>query len=175
MRRLVVVSNRLPRTTPPSSPDGRGVPVGGLANALTDALSRAPGSLWLGWSGAVSTSAAQHRITTDVIAGVRVIGLSLSHREVTEYYRGFCNEVLWPLFHGFLDRVKVDRRHEKCYRQVSQRFAHELKRLLRPGDIVWVHDYHLLCLGRDLRRLGWKGPIGFFLHIPFPAHDLWEV
>jgi trehalose 6-phosphate synthase len=175
MRRLVVVSNRLPQTSGSArGEEPRGMPVGGLATALRGALKRSPGSLWLGWSGA-TTSAADPRVVRETVDGIRVIGLSLTQREVAEYYRGFCNEVLWPLFHGFVGRVRLDRADEACYRRVSERFALVLRPMLSPGDVVWVHDYHLIRLGQDLRRAGWNGPVGFFLHVPFPAHDLWEV
>jgi trehalose 6-phosphate synthase len=113
--------------------------------------------------------------TTHRIGDVELVGLGLTQREMSSYYLGFCNQTLWPLFHCFSSRVSIDASHEECYRSVQARFAKAIRPLLRPGDLVWVHDYHFLLLGRELRRLGWTGRIGFFLHIPFPPHDLWKI
>lgn len=174
MRRLVLVSNRLP-SLPAAGAEERGRPVGGLATALSGALKTAPGSLWLGWSGTASSAGADERAVKRTLDGVQLVGLPLTQREIAQYYRGFCNETLWPIFHGFLGQIRLDSRNHDCYRQVNERFARALAPLLRPADLVWVHDYHFLGLGRELRRLGWKGAIGFFLHIPFPPYELWEV
>src|SRR5262249_35739932 len=92
-----------------------------------------------------------------------------------DYYLGFCNQALWPLLHCFQERARIHIRQEAAYRQVQARFAASLLPLLREGDLVWVHDYHLLLLGRDLRARGWTGRIGFFLHTPFPPYELWQV
>ena len=175
MRRLVVVSNRLPQLQSSWPEAERTTPVGGLASALRSALTRSQGSLWVGSTTAAAPPAARSRTVKTALEGVQLVGIPLTQRENAQYYRGFCNEALWPLFHGFLGRVRLDRDDEECYREVNERFAHELMPLLRPADLVWVHDYHLLCLGRELRRLGWTGALGLFLHIPFPPHDLWEV
>ena len=175
MRRLIVVSNRLPRAAAGGSADERRVPVGGLASALRGALSGAPGSLWFGWNGVVAKATAARSPSIDTIDDIRVAGVPLTEREASRYYRGFCNGAIWPLFHGFLGRVKLDREDLACYREVNARFARALHPLLDDRSLVWVHDYHLICLGRELRKLGWNGPIGFFLHIPFPPFDHWQV
>ncbi|HKY32937.1 MAG TPA: trehalose-6-phosphate synthase [Candidatus Polarisedimenticolia bacterium] len=175
MKRLIVVSNRLPHFAAAGDADARRMPVGGLATALRGALAGAQGSVWLGWSGEVVRSGEQAERLSATLGGTRILGLPLTRTESEDYYRGFCNEALWPLFHGFLGRVQLRRTQEACYRRVNERFARELRRLLRPGDVVWVHDYHFLCLGRELRRLGWSGPLGFFLHTPFPSYDLWQA
>jgi trehalose 6-phosphate synthase len=176
MRRLVVVSNRLPTIKPTSTdPPEVEIPAGGLASAVFAALRQVPGSLWLGWNGRMSSADRAQDITRQQAGNVELLGLPLSQREITDYYHGFCNASLWPLFHCFPDRVRMDARQEACYRGVQTRFAGALRTLLRPGDVIWVHDYHFLLLGQELRRLGWTGPIGFFLHIPFPPHDLWRI
>ncbi len=175
MRRLVVVSNRLPSRPPGRQDEDRRMPVGGLASALRGALRRRPGSLWFGWSGTVASSSDKRRLHRQVLDGIQILGLPMSEREVVQYYRGFCNAALWPLFHCFQGRVLLNRESETTYRDVNARFAAALLTFLQPGDLVWVHDYHFLCFGRELRRLGWRGPLGFFLHVPFPPHDLWQV
>jgi trehalose 6-phosphate synthase len=175
MRRLVVVSNRLPAIKTAAGSAEVEIPAGGLASAVFAALRRVPGSLWLGWNGKVAPTDRVHEFSRQSVRGVELLGLPLTQRELTDYYHGFCNAALWPLFHCFQGRVRVDERQEGCYRSVQTRFAAALRPLLRPGDLVWVHDYHFLLLGRELRRLGWTGRIGFFLHIPFPPHDLWQL
>jgi len=178
MSRLVVVSNRLP--TPRSwGPTGQAeepeIPVGGLASALLAALRQRPESVWFGWSGRVTALERSHRMTSNKIADVDLLGLGLTQREFSDYYLGFCNEALWPLFHCFPDKARVRVDQEACYRAVQARFAAALLPHLRPDDMVWVHDYHLLLVATELRRAGWRGRIGFFLHTPFPPYELWQI
>ena len=175
MARLVVVSNRLPTLRTWGTVGEPEVPAGGLASALLAALRRSPESLWFGWSGRVSAPGASQRLAANKIADVNLIGLSLTEREVADYYLGFCNAALWPIFHSFPDKARIDPAQEKCYRAVQDRFAAALLPHLEPGDLVWVHDYHLLLLASALRRLGWRGKIGFFLHTPFPPFELWQI
>jgi trehalose 6-phosphate synthase len=173
MRRLVVVSNRLPPAVDAGREEARDLAVGGLASALLGALRRAPDCLWLGWNG--REGARRGRPAQRVVDGVRVAGIALSERELDGYYRGACNSALWPLCHGFQGRVRLDAAEMACYRDVNAAFARALRPLLEAGDLVWVHDYQLFELARELRRLGWSGRVGFFLHVPFPALDLWQL
>ncbi len=175
MRRLVIVSNRLPQRQRVDGDEARKVPAGGLATVLRSALKSWPGSLWMGWDGSTGSSHALELVTEEKLDGISIVGVPLTPHEVSAYYRNMCNEVLWPLFHGFLGRVKPERRNAECYRQVNARFARILAPRLTSGDVVWIHDYHLLCAGQELRKAGWDGPIGFYLHIPFPAAEFWEV
>ena len=163
--RLVVVSNRLP----PAGP-GRPPPAGGLASALSRALGES-GGLWFGWSGAESDVEAEAALSSD--GAVEYASVDLSAGEIRGYYEGFCNRALWPLCHGFLDRARLDPAEYEVYRRVNARFADRLAALLRPGDRVWVHDYHLIPLGEELRRRGWGGRVAFFLHIPVPPASSW--
>jgi len=175
MRRIVVVSNRLPSLRETDGSGKPAIPAGGLASAVFATLRRTPGSVWLGWSGRVTRSDRAHQLTRSRAAGVELLGLPLTQREVAEHYQGFCNAALWPLFHSFQGRVRMNLKEEASYRGVQERFASALVSFLRPHDLVWVHDYHFMLLGRELRRLGWNGKVGFFLHIPFPARDLWQL
>ena len=93
----------------------------------------------------------------------------LTQEELAGYYAGFANRTLWPLFHYRLDLTTFDHDWWATYRRVNQRFAEELAPRLRPDDLVWIHDYHLIPMATELRRLGVQNRIGFFLHIPFPA------
>jgi trehalose 6-phosphate synthase len=175
MTRLVVASNRLPAIRSSGAPGGPKVPAGGLASAVLGSLQRYEGSLWFGWSGRIAEKGREQKLAKQSVLGIELVGAPLTNRELQEYYLGFCNQVLWPLFHSFQSSVKIEPAHVATYRSVQARFAALLLPLLKERDIVWVHDYHLLFFGRELRRLGWTGRLGFFLHIPFPPYDLWQL
>ena len=128
---------------------------------------RHTGGVWFGWSGETSeTPGAEPEILTR--GNTRYVTIDLPRSEFDDYYNGYCNGTLWPLFHYFPDRFTHEQRQYEAYQAVNRHFARDLVRILKPGDVVWVHDYHLIPLGRHLRQLGFQGPIGFFLHIPFP-------
>jgi Trehalose-6-phosphate synthase len=98
--------------------------------------------------------------------------VGLTKRDYDQYYRGFSNATLWPTFHYRNDLSRYDRQEYAGYQRVNATLARQLKALLKPDDIIWVHDYHLLPFARCLRELGVKNPIGFFLHIPFPVPEV---
>ena len=98
--------------------------------------------------------------------------VDLSERDHEEYYNRFANSTLWPLFHYRVDLVNFDRVNYAGYRRVNAAFARRLAGLLRPDDLIWVHDYHLIPLGQELRRLGVRNRIGLFLHTPLPPREL---
>jgi len=160
-RRLVVVSNRV-------TPITEGEPAaGGLAAGVLDAL-RAQGGVWFGWSGEVSAEAEPTPHPCRTVGAVTVFTVDLSRRDYDEFYRGFANGTLWPVLHYQIGRARFDWDEFAGYRRVNELFAHSLARLLRPDDLVWVHDYHLLCLADALRAAGIDNRLGLFLHTPFP-------
>ncbi|HEU4623528.1 MAG TPA: trehalose-6-phosphate synthase [Steroidobacteraceae bacterium] len=159
MQRLVCVSNRI-------SLPGNGASSGGLAVGLNAAMSHT-GGLWLGWSGeAVAEPAAEPRVITS--GNIKYATLDLTPSQVEDYYNGYCNGSLWPLLHYNPELFKHEQRYYEAYQAVNALFARQLMGLLEPGDAIWVHDYHLIPLARYLRRHQFNGPIGFFLHTPFP-------
>jgi trehalose 6-phosphate synthase len=165
MGRVVVVSNRVSR---PRDPALKGA--GGLEVAMAAAL-RKVGGFWFGWSGdrvPAYTGELNHRRS----AGVNTITVDLDEADYEDYYKGYSNSTLWPLFHYRIDLTRYDRPFAEGYQRVNRRFAKALAPLLKPDDLIWVQDYHLIPLARELRRLGVANPIGFFLHIPWPAHQL---
>ena len=165
MGRLIVVSNRV--TPPDARSEGN---AGGLAVALSAALREYSG-FWFGWSGeTVPTFTGE--LNTSVVSDVSVVTLDLDEADYQEYYNGYANRTLWPLFHYRIDLTAYDRSFGEGYERVNRRFAEALAPLIEPGDVIWVHDYHLIPLGRELRRLGVSVPIGFFLHIPWPATQM---
>ncbi len=166
-KRLVVISNRV------AVPKARGAAgaQGGLAGALHAALKDREG-LWFGWSGEESDSGRTGNIDTQTNDGVTTATIDLSQRDIDEYYNGYANSTLWPLFHYRLDLAKYERETAKGYERVNERFAELASPLIEDDDLVWVHDYHLIPLGERLRSRGVKNRIGFFLHIPWPATRL---
>ena len=162
MNRLVVISNRVP------APSAAGAQAGGLAVAL-EALMQQRGGLWFGWSGRISPAAGV-RMMED--GAVRFATVDLTADEHDRYYNEFSNGTLWPLLHSMPELMSFDRRNAQAYRAVNERFADSLLPLLRPGDVIWVHDYHLLAMPAALRARGVVAPVGFFLHIPFPSPDI---
>ena len=165
MSRLIVVSNRV------SAPRDKGASsMGGLAMAL-GAMLREGRGVWFGWSGeTVEHVTGQPRV--EQVGGITVALTDLEPQDVEEYYNGYANKTLWPLFHYRIDLTQYDRAFGMGYERVNRRFAEMLAPLIQPDDLIWVHDYHLFPLGRDLRRLGIANRIGFFLHIPWPARQI---
>jgi trehalose 6-phosphate synthase len=165
LARLVIVSNRV------ALPRGRGpAAAGGLAVALLDALS-VDGGLWFGWSGEVSETASPE--PRQLRSGrIDYATLDLTPAEHASFYAGFSNATLWPLFHYRLGLIEFRREQLQGYLEVNERFAAALLPLLRPDDVIWIHDYHFIPLAAALRRLGVANRIGFFLHIPFPAPEV---
>ena len=166
MARLVIVSNRVP------IPKARATQAGGLAVALNDLLS--PGTLWFGWSGRLSAKPAPHAAMLEA-RGVTYATLDLTGEQHRGYYVGFSNGALWPLLHFRLDLMHFRREDYNSYLEVNRTFAEALSALLASDDTVWVHDYHLIPFARLLRERGFKGPLGFFMHIPFVPPSVMEA
>src|SRR5262245_26762991 len=162
MSRLVLVSNRVADLSKASQ-------AGGVAVAIADTL-RTRGGLWLGWNGLIGDQSCEQRTTPDLskVGNATVATLPLSQREHDDYYVGYSNNVLWPVFHARLDVAQFEAGYYQRYLEVNRRFARVLAPMLRPDDTIWVHDYHMIPLAMELRALGVTAPIGFFLHIPVP-------
>ena len=166
MSRLVVVSNRVPL------PSERGAKAGGLAVALADALQ--PGSVWFGWSGRRSARGAG---TTHIqrSEGITYATVDLTEADYRTFYVNFSNGALWPLLHFRLGLLDFRSEDYEGYRSVNKQFAAALVPLLRPDDMIWVHDYHLIPLAADLRALGVTNRVGFFLHTPFVPPSIFNA
>ncbi|AOZ68154.1 trehalose-6-phosphate synthase [Rhodobacter xanthinilyticus] len=158
MGRLICLSNRIPLGPTPS---------GGLVVALGDALTER-GGIWIGTSGNVSDTPEQS--LKEIEGGpFRRLCFDLSPEEQANYYHGYANSVLWPLFHGRTDLLDIRGEYLATYKETNRRLAKLLLAMLEPDDRIWVHDFHLLPLAYDLRQLGAKNRMGFFLHTPFPT------
>ncbi|MBK9033677.1 MAG: trehalose-phosphatase [Myxococcales bacterium] len=164
---LVIVSNRTPALGA-----GRGKQVGGLVSALTPIVTRTEG-VWLGWSGSERSPGLELSVDDSQPPAIATFDYPPGWRE--HFYAGFCNQSLWPLLHCFPGRVRFVDDEWTAYVTANEAYARMAARLTSPTGTIWIHDYHLLLAGAALRRLGHTGPIGFFLHVPFPPRDVWET
>jgi trehalose 6-phosphate synthase len=166
MARLVIVSNRVP------IPKARITASGGLAVALRDLLT--PGAMWFGWSGRLASAPALQPALVEA-RGVTYATVDLTAEAYRGFYIGFANGALWPLLHFRLGLMHFRREDYAGYLAVNETFAAALSHVVQPDDTVWAHDYHLLPFGRMLRQHGFKGPLGFFLHVPFVPPSMLEA
>lgn len=173
--RLVVVSNRL---TVSLQREGEGWSIrsssGGLVTALAQFV-RDRGGLWIGWPGVTDKDAAgieEPLSEASRRAGFSILPVILTEEELEGFYYGFSNEIIWPLFHDLQSRCNFVPKYWASYRQVTEKFAQVVAENVRAGDLLWIQDYHLMALAGRLRELGVNNPVGFFLHIPFPAPDI---
>ena len=161
MSRLIVISNRV---------SAGGGAQGGLAVALSAAL-REHGGIWFGWSGE-ETLEFTGQVQFEQRDGATVVTVDLEKQDIEEYYNGYANRTLWPLFHYRIDLAEYERSFADGYQRTNERFADTVLPLIEPDDVIWVQDYHLFPLGKELRRRDVRNRIGFFLHIPWPPRRL---
>src|SRR5277367_5144167 len=166
MSRTVIVSNRVP------TPAGKSTHAGGLTVVLEDAIK--PGTLWFGWSGKTAPQA-ERDVKIVEHKGVEYATFDLSEDIYKKFYVGFSNSTLWPLLHFRLNVIEFHREQLEGYRAANEAFAEALVNLVKPDDVIWVHDYHLIPLAAALRRMGVKNRIGFFLHVPFVPASAFAV
>ena len=169
MSRLVVISNRV---SIDRGAKNRGSE-GGLAVALNAALRRL-GGLWFGWSGEVSNDSTM-TVNTATADNVTYATVDLQQADYDEYYFGYANRTLWPLLHYRLDLVDFHRRYSAGYFRVNNQLCSQLLPILQPDDIIGVHDFHLIPMGGQLRQTGCGQRIGFFLHTPWPAVEIFRA
>jgi trehalose 6-phosphate synthase len=172
--RLLVASHELPVAL--ERPDERGpwgarATGGGLVSGIRPVL-RSRGGVWVGWPGVCREQAPPPAEMPGGEAGYSLRSVGLTAREIREYDVGFANQVLWPVFHGLPDQSLIEPEYWPAYKRVNRKFADELASVHRDGDLVWVHDYHLFLVGRELKALGITKGVSFFLHTPFPPPEL---
>jgi trehalose 6-phosphate synthase/phosphatase len=181
--RLVIVSNRLPFTV--SVKEGTPqftVSSGGLTTGLWSYLehkakdsSQGLDFLWAGWPGGEVAPEQQPAVRQRASQEFKASPLFLSKDSVERFYHGFCNKTLWPLFHYFPSLTRYEPDYWQEYQRVNRLFSETLFDLLRPDDVLWVHDYQLMLLPRLVRERFPEMPIGFFLHIPFPSFEVFRL
>ena len=176
MNRLIVVSNRLPFALDSAGEDLWTVTpaTGGLVSAVEPVL-RYRGGTWIGWPGIAGEIPKGPMADATRDAGYKVVAVALSETERNEFYYGYSNEVIWPLFHDLQNFCNFDPAYWQAYKQVNERYADAIIRNARPDDFIWVHDYHLMYVAQALRERSISQSLSrltFFLHIPFPPYDI---
>ena len=170
---IVIVSNRLPVSIIQTGKKSQLIPgSGGLVSALAPVL-RNRGGIWIGWDGDKSGQSHKKLFKKESTRiGYSLRPISLASQEVEQFYEGFSNATLWPLFHDFLDRCQFQLETWDMYCSINQKFAETIAENSSKDDLIWVHDYHLTLVGKYLADLGVKRKTAFFLHIPFPPWDI---
>ena len=175
MDRLLIVSNRLPVSVRTSGREFTMIPsVGGLATGLRS-FYRSFDSRWIGWSGIPSEEASGLDGLEESLKGEACIPVEMPERLLKDYYYGFSNRTIWPLFHYFQHFAEYHWELWEAYKEANRRFAQVVLDTAEPGDRIWIHDYHLMLLPGMLKEELPDSSIGFFLHIPFPSFELFRL
>jgi len=175
MSKKIIVSNRLPIKTKIEDDDISFISSpGGLATAMKSFF-QSRKALWVGWPGLTSNKLGDKRKRlTKKLEDKNYSPVYLSERDFEEFYYGFSNKVVWPLFHYFLQLPDYNEELWKAYKRVNHKFCEAVLEKVEPGDLVWIHDYHLMLLPEMLRKKMPSLDIGFFLHIPFPSYEVFR-
>jgi trehalose 6-phosphate synthase/phosphatase len=177
MSRLLIVSNRLPVSVSRDKDQLSIHPsTGGLATGL-GGVHASSGGVWLGWSGAVEGELApdQEKQLAKRCQELSLVPVPLTGDEVERYYERYCNGVLWPALHYMINQLPLEVPDFDLYEKINRRFAEATVAQYRPGDLIWVHDYQLMLVPQMIRERLPEARIGFFLHIPFPASDVFRI
>ena len=181
--RLIIVSNRLPFSI---SKDGDNIILkpssGGLVSGISSYLDYMKNSsiesfeyLWIGWPGIDIEEELKEKFINKTITE-NIVPVFIDEGKMNDFYFGFCNSTIWPVFHYFTTFAKFESQHWKIYKEVNEIFASKILEVANTDDIIWIHDYHLMLVPSIIReKLGNKAKIGFFLHIPFPSFEIYRV
>ncbi|WP_178987967.1 bifunctional alpha,alpha-trehalose-phosphate synthase (UDP-forming)/trehalose-phosphatase [Winogradskyella schleiferi] len=177
MNKTIIVSNRLPLQVSIHDNTLEVTPsVGGLATGMKSVHAEGNG-IWVGWSGIPENELSpelseevQHKIQKE-----KCVSVPLTSEDIEEYYEGFSNRALWPLFHYFMEYTDFEQNEWEAYKRVNEKFAEVVVENLNDGDTVWVHDYQLLLLPQLIKDKKPNITIGFFLHIPFPSYEIFRT
>jgi len=178
--RIVIVSNRLPVSITKDKKNNNKFQksAGGLATSIgayTEKMTELS-YVWVGWPGVSATTKSEQDAITSSLETMHCYPVFLTEKEMDKFYLGFCNKTIWPLFHYFPTIASFEKEQYDVYKSVSLKFAKALNNIIDPKeDIVWVHDYHLMLLPNLIRQNYADVPIGFFLHIPFPAYEVFQL
>jgi len=175
MRRLLIVSNRLPLTIQERKGELHLEPsVGGLATGLSSWY-KSRNSIWIGWPGITGKKIKREKDILAKLLSENCHPVPLSQQDVEAYYHGICNRTIWPLFHHFPLYAEYSEGFWQAYKRVNAAFANIVAGIAKPNDIIWIHDYHLMLLPKLLRERLPKATMGFFLHIPFPSFEIFRL
>jgi trehalose 6-phosphate synthase/phosphatase len=181
--RLIIVSNRAPVNIIKEDGDYRyEASAGGLASGLRTYVERIKESsdspveiVWIGWPGATVNKEEQAKVKEEIQRLHGVHSVFLAEEMMENFYEGFCNKTIWPLFHYFPLYAVYDKEYWQQYQVVNDMYCKAVLEVAKAGDIIWVHDYHLMLLPSLLRKNIPQATIGFFLHIPFPTYEVYRL
>ena len=176
MSKLILVANRLPvkvkeieKGELEYSPSE-----GGLATGLSS-LEEPEEKLWIGWPGITKPGKQKQNQIVNDLADLKMKPIFLGEKAYKNYYEGFSNETIWPLFHYFIENTKYSQEFWRYYHQVNKAFCEEVVKHYSEGDTIWVHDYHLMLLPSMIREKLPDANMGFFLHVPFPSYEVYRL
>jgi trehalose 6-phosphate synthase/phosphatase len=177
MNKTIIVSNRLPLQISIEGDKLNVNPsVGGLATGMKSVHADGNG-VWIGWSG-ITDEDLDDNLKLKVnnkIENAKCRAVQLTIDDVNDYYLGFSNRTLWPLFHYFLEYTEFEKKYWEAYKRVNEKFAKVVLETVEEGDTVWVQDYQLLLLPQLIKDVRPDITIGFFLHIPFPSYEIFRT
>ncbi|RNL93360.1 bifunctional alpha,alpha-trehalose-phosphate synthase (UDP-forming)/trehalose-phosphatase [Sinomicrobium pectinilyticum] len=177
MNKTIIVSNRLPLQISLHNNNLVLTPsVGGLATGMKS-VHEGGKSLWIGWSG-LKEEDLDPKLTEKVNAAIakeNCAAVSLTGKDLNNFYYGFSNNTLWPMFHYFMEYTTFEGKHWESYKEVNRKFAETVLEHTNDGDTIWVHDYQLLLLPELIKRERPNVSVGFFLHIPFPSYEVFRA
>lgn len=181
--KLILVSNRLPVTVSQEKQQLKFRPsAGGLVSGLSDYLDSMKDvslaefeHLWAGWPGNSVSDKNAEAVKEILKRDFKSFPVFIPQALMEDFYNGFCNKTIWPLFHYYPSQTSYEEEHWQAYLAVNELFSQALQELIEPGDLVWVHDYHLMLLPGLLRKKYSQLSIGFFLHIPFPVYEIFRL
>jgi len=181
--RLVIVSNRLPVTVVEEnhvlkfkeSVGGLATGLSSYVNSLMKNHSGNANYLWVGWPGINLPEKKQQELVSRLEKDFSCYPVFLPGQVIDKFYHGLCNKTIWPLFHYFPSLTSYDEELWNNYKQVNSVFCEALSKILLPGDVLWIHDYHFMLLPEMIRQRFPDLSIGFFLHIPFPSFELFRI
>lgn len=176
MGKTIIVSNRLPVKV--STKDGKfslNQSEGGLATGLSSVY-KSGDTRWVGWPGMPIDGEDNQNEIKDLLSEWKLTPVFLNEEEISEYYEGFSNEILWPIFHYYASTyTNYSESNWEYYQFVNRKFCDKVLEIAEPGDTIWIHDYQLLLLPALIRSDHPDITIGFFLHIPFPSFEMFRL
>ncbi len=175
MSKTIIVSNRLPVKLTETNGEYNFIPSeGGLATGL-GSVYRQSGNVWVGWPGMEITDQDIQQKIINELDSQNLKPVFLTQEEINNYYEGFSNEVLWPVFHYMPTYARYQQNYWDSYLEVNKKFRDAVTDIAEPGDIIWIHDYQLLPLAGLIRAVLPDITVGFFQHIPFPSYELFRL
>lgn len=176
MSKTIIVSNRLPvKISKTGDEYTLATSEGGLATGL-GSIYKKGNNKWIGWPGVEITDETDRETIVKQLADLSLVPVFLDQEEINQYYEGFSNEILWPIFHYYTSTYAVYKQSNwEYYNAVNLKFRDAILAIAEPGDIIWIHDYQLLLLPEMVRKKMPDVSIGFFLHIPFPSHEMFRL